>query len=84
MFCTQQKQRKYHEFYFSLDNQNRHDPSRTSLDVPEGDLECTAMYSEDITDADFDEINSGVTHTQEIPKVGYCTVYFILALFMYY
>ncbi len=66
----------------SLDNQNRHDPSRTSLDVPEGDLECTAMYSEDITDADFDEINSGVTHTQEIPKVGYCTVYFILALFM--
>ncbi len=65
----------------SFDDQNRDDSSRTTS---EGDLECTAMYSGDITDADFDEINSGVTHTQEIPKVGYCTVCFILALFMYF
>ena len=54
----------------SLDNVNRQDPSRTSFDAPEGDLEYTAMYSEDITNADLDEINSGVTHIQEIPKVG--------------
>ena len=53
-----------------FDNQTRQDLSRTSLDAPEGDLECTAMYSEDITNAGFDETNSGVTRTQEFPKVG--------------
>ncbi len=41
---------------------NEHEPSSTSLDAHVEDLEYSQRYSEDISDVDMDEINSGDIH----------------------
>ncbi len=49
------------------------EPSMTTLDAREEDLECSPTCSVAISDDNLDEISTGVTHTQEVPKVGGCT-----------
>ncbi len=49
---------------------SEHEPSSTSLDAYVEDLEYSRRNSEDISDVDLDEFNSGDIHTQEVPKVG--------------
>ncbi len=59
----------------SLDrlHKNEDEPSMTTLDAREEDLECSPTCSVAISDDDLDEISTGVTHTQEVTKVGCCT-----------
>ncbi len=65
----------------SLDGLHHNEPSSsTSLDAHVEDLEYSQRYSEDISDVDIDEINSGDIHTQDVPKVGCYSYKMLLSL----